>query len=58
MTYVWIVWKFRIVPAPTSAIPMSGAIQWMFALAVHPVMSSPMGSRIVPGTIEAVTALI
>ena len=53
-TYVCIDWKFRIVPAPTSAMPMSGAIQWTSARAVQPVMKSPMGSRIAPGTIDAV----
>ena len=56
ITYVWMHWKLRIVPAPTSAMPMSGAIQCTSARAVQPVMNSPAGSRNDPGTIDAVKA--
>ena len=54
MTYVWIVWKLRIMPAPTTNIPMSGTIQCTPSRALQPVHSKPMGSSIVPGTIDAV----
>ncbi len=53
MMYVWIDWKFKMVPAPTRAMPMSGAIQWTSARAVQPVMSRPAGSKNAPGTIDA-----
>lgn len=53
MIYVWMVWKFSTMPAPTTTIPVSGTIQCTLSRADQPVRSSPMGSNTVPGTIDA-----
>lgn len=37
---------------------MSGTIQWILALAVHPVKNNPIGSKIDPGTIKATPATL